>query len=169
MKRLLLLLPLLLFLRLTSIAQPVIKMRTTWDRPQVHVKFGEYTISFTIQHINKALQLIAEAGDSTNGTNCSLDTNGNYVVELYEGRTMIYGSRLQRLLHTELGAYLITAQRALIVKGKRKVIPEVIMEIEPPEMDLGIVYIRFYDPANHKLVFAGSMRKDMYNKDLGLD
>lgn len=168
MKRFVLLLP-LLFILLPGMAQPAIKMRTMWDRPQVHVKFGDYTLSFTINHINKALQLIAESGDSTNGTNCGLDTNGNYIVEIYEGRTMMYGSRIQRLMHTELGAYLITAKRAYITRGKHKVVHEVIVDIEPPEMDLGIVYVRFYDPANHKLVFAGSMRKDMFNRDLGLD
>jgi hypothetical protein len=167
MKRLLLLFP--LFISCACVAQPVVKMRTMWDRPQVHVKFDDYIVSFTIKDINKALVLMAETGDSTYGTNCRLDTNGTYLVELYEGHSLVYQNQLQRLLHTDIGAFLLSAKHAYIVRGKHKVVPEVIMDIEPPEVDLGFVYIRFYDPKSKKLLFAGSMRRDMYNKDLGID
>jgi hypothetical protein len=150
-------------------AQPVVKMRTMWDRPQVHVKFEGYTISFTIKDINEALALIAETGDSTYGVDCGLDTNANYVVDLYPGRNMIYGTALQKMLHNDLGAFLITAKRAYIVSGKRREVSEVIVDVEPPEMDMNLLDIKFYDPRNKKLVFWGTMRKDMYNRDLGLD
>ena len=140
-----------------------------WDRPQVHVVFQDYTISFTIKDINKALALLAETGDSTNGTDCGLDTNANYITEIYPGMRMDYRNKLQQLMHRELGAFLISAKHAYIVNHKRRQVPEVIMDIEPQDGDLDIVYIKFYDPRNNKLLFSGSMHSSMYNKDLGID
>ena len=126
----------------TTQAQRTIQLRNLWTRPQVHVLFQGYSISFTIKDIDKALQLLAETGDTTYGTTCGLDTSGDYVVELFPGLKMEYRKPLQILMQKAVGAFLISA---------------------------GHAYIIFTDPNNDNMIFAGMMAADMYRKDLGID
>ena len=153
----------------STFAQYNVQLRNLWAKPQVHVLFGSYTISFTIKDINKALVLIAETGDSTHPLTSGLDEAVTYTTELYPDSRMEYHIVLQPLLQNAVGAFLLTAGHAEIKKGKRKKLKEItiiIEDITPGEAD---VEVKVYDPANKKLIFMGRMRSDMYNKDLGID
>jgi hypothetical protein len=168
MKSILLLLPALVF-SFTVAAQRTIKMRGMWDRPQVHASFEGHIISFRIEDINKALSMMYDMGHTKYGTHCSLDTAGDYYVEIYRNFDMEYKSPLQPILQRGVGAYLISAGRAYIQNTRNKKIPEVRLDIQPMIQETEDVFMRFYDPVTKKMVFAGSMKADMYNKDLGLD
>ncbi|MES2701846.1 MAG: hypothetical protein V4649_04360 [Bacteroidota bacterium] len=141
-----------------------------WDHPQVHVLFNGYTLSFTIKDINKALSLLAETGDSTYGTSCGLDSATDFVCEIINASGMEYTSRLQQMLHREVVSYLLLSRRGHIQDRRHKHIKEIIADKQVLQAgDLDILYIKFYDPRNNKLLFFGSMRTDMYYKDMGLD
>ncbi len=153
----------------TILAQRPVQMRTMWQRPQVHVLFNGYTISFTIKDINKALVLLYETGDHTYGTSCGLDTAGDYVIELYAGMRMEYRNPQQRMMQQGIGAFLLGTGHALVQNKKHKKVMSVNKDIEPLiEGQTGTVY-KFYDPQNGMLFFYGVMPADMYTKDIGLD
>jgi hypothetical protein len=164
-----LLLLLMIILSSTAFAQHTVKMRNLWARPQVHVMFGTYTVSFTIKDINRALSLLAEAGDSTYGMSCGLDTGKNYFIELFPGIHNEYRNSLQRLLQNGIGAFLITAGRAQIINEKHKKILAVISDVQPVVDGLKNTYVTFYDPNTDKMVFSGRMIALMYHKDVGID
>lgn len=164
------LLVLLIFtVSLSSIAQHSVQMRNLWMEPQVHVLFEGYTISFTIKDINRALELLSETGDTTFGAISGLDTAGNYNVELYRGLHQEYHNKLQPLLQKGVGAFLLTAGHAYIENARRKKVPAIITDIQPLIEGVDVTTIKFYDPANNKLIFEGTMDAGMYNKDLGID
>ncbi len=156
-------------LPVSLIAQRTTQMRNIWTRPQVHVLFQGYTLSFTIHDINKALALLAETGDSTYGTSCGLDTSGDYIVELYPGLRMEYRKPLQAVLQKGVGAFLLLAGHAYIEDKRHKPVRSVISDIKPPSRGVDDAYILFTDPKNDNPLFAGQMAAEMYNKDLGLD
>jgi len=152
-----------------SFAQRTVQIRHLWSRPQVHIAFEGYTVSFTIKDINKALRLLAETGDSTFGTSCGLDTLGDFYVELYSGNHMEYHNKLQPLLQQGIGAFLLSAGHADIKNKRHKLVQAITMNIIPPVGDEPVVYIVFYDPDTGDRIFSGKMDTAMYNKDLGLD
>lgn len=156
-------------LSFTVFAQRIVKMRTMWDRPQVHVHFEGYTVSFRVQDINKALGMLYETGVKKYGTNCMLDTAGTYPLQLNRDLRLQYRSGIEPIMHKAIGAYLITAGRAYIQNRRGKRIAELEMDIQPLILETNEVFIMFYDKKTKKLVFAGSMPADMYNKDMGLD
>lgn len=149
-------------------AQRVVKMRTMWDRPQVCVIFGEYKLYFTIQHIDKALALMAEMGDSTFGRSCGLDTAGSYTIELHPGLKNVYINPLQKLMQQGVGAFLLSSGRALVTTRKKK-LDNILMDIQPVGDTDDDAYILFYDPRHHSVLFTGKMAVNMYKKDIGLD
>ncbi len=153
----------------TTQAQRTIQLRNLWTRPQVHVLFQGYSISFTIKDIDKALQLLAETGDTTYGTTCGLDTSGDYVVELFPGLKMEYRKPLQILMQKAVGAFLISAGHAYIENPKHKIVRAVVSDIKPISPGADDAYIIFTDPNNDNMIFAGMMAADMYRKDLGID
>ena len=150
-------------------AQRTIQMRTLWIKPQVHVLFGGYTISFTIKDINKALALLATIGDSTFDLSSGLDTASDYAVELYPGTSTQFRNKLEPLLQNGVGAFLLSAGHAYIKNKKHKTIKEVIMNIQPLDPGVKDAYIIFYDPKNNAMLFSGKMNADMYNQDLGIN
>ena len=165
-------LPLLLFALILPVlvsAQRTIAMRNIWTRPQVHVLFQGYTLSFTIKDIDKALLLLAETGDSTFGTACGLDTTGDYVIELFPGLRMEYRKPLQAIMQKGVGAFLLEAGRSYIEDQKHRPVRSVISDVKPPSRGVNDAYILFTDPRNDNPLFCGSMSADMYHKDLGLD
>ena len=89
-------------------AQRTVQMRTLWIEPQVHVVFGNYTVSFTIKDIDRALQLLAETGDTTYGISSGLDTNKNYNIELYPGTKTEYITKLEPMIQRGIGAFLLS-------------------------------------------------------------
>ena len=151
------------------LAQHTIQMRQLWTRPQVHILFEGYTVSYTIKDIDKALKLLAETGDTTFGTSCRLDTAGDFYAELYSGNHMEYHNSLQPLLQQGIGAFLLSAGHADIKNSRHKTVPAVTMNIIPPVGDEQQVYVVFYDPDTGDRVFTGKMAVAMYNKDLGLE
>ena len=153
----------------TTLAQRTIPLRNLWTRPQVHVLFQGYSISFTIKDIDKALQLLAETGDTTYGTTCGLDTSGDYVVELFPGLKMEYRKPLQILMQKAVGAFLISAGHAYIENPKHKIVRAVVSDIKPISPGVDDAYIIFTDANNDNMIFAGMMAADMYHKDLGID
>ncbi len=108
------------FLSCFTVPQHTVQIRNLWEKPQVHVLFEGYTISFTIKDINKALQLLAETGDSTYGLESPFDTNKNYNFELYPGTRMEYHTQVQPMLQNGVGAFLLTAGHAEIRNEKQK-------------------------------------------------
>jgi hypothetical protein len=157
---------------LPSFAQRTIQMRNLWTRPQVHVLFQGYIVSFTIKDINRAMELLLETGDSTFGTTCGLDTAGNYIVELYPGLHQEYHNRTQALMQRGVGAFLLTAGHAYIENTalkKHKKIPAIIADIKPLLDGMDVTTVKFYDPATSTLLFDGIIPAAMYNRDLGID
>ena len=153
----------------SAFGQRTIQLRNLWIRPQVHVLFQGYSISFTIKDIDKALQLLAETGDATYGTSCGLDTAGDYVVELFPGLKMEYRNSLQILMQKAVGAFLISAGHAYIESPRHKIVRAVVSDIRPVSRGVDDAYIIFTDPNNDNTIFTGMMAADMYHKDLGID
>ena len=156
-------------LSFSSFAQHPIQMSNLWMKPQVHVLFNGYTVSFTIKDINKALALLAETGDTIYGTTSGLDTAGNYFVELYPGLHQEYINKLQPLLQKGVGTFLLTARHAYIENSRHKKVSVILSDIQPLIEGEDITTVKFYDPENNKLIFEGVLDAAMYNKDLGID
>ena len=152
-----------------SFSQRTIQLRTIWTRPQVHVIFEGYMVSFTIKDIDKALALLYETGDHTYGRSCGLDTAGDYTVELYPGFRMEYQFPLQPLIQRGVGAFLLSTGHALVQNKKHKKLTTVTTDLEPLTEGDQQTVIKFYDPKTGKILFYGVMAADMYTKDIGLD
>jgi hypothetical protein len=150
-------------------AQRTMRLRNLWTKPQVHVLFEGYTVSFTIKDINKALELLSETGDTTFGTTSRLDTAKEHFLELYRGTRQEYRNRLQPLMQRGVGPFLLTAGRAYIENTKHKKVTDIIVDIQPIIPGTDQVMILFYDPKTKSLLFSGMMQADMYKKDLGID
>lgn len=150
-------------------AQHPVPLRNLWMRPQVHVVFNEYTLSFTIRDIDKSLGFLASIGDTTYGMQCGLDTGKNYVYELYPGTHTEYKFPMQPLLQNGVGCFLLTAGHAVVQNKKHKALREIIVDIDPLEPGDTIAMISFYDPKTKKMVFQGKMATRLYKKDLGID
>ncbi len=151
-----------------SLAQHTVALRNLWQKPQVHVQFNDYTISFSIKDINRSLQLLSGLGDFTYGTTSGLDTALDYPMELYMGK-MQYKTRLQELLHNEVAAFLLTAGHAEVRNKKQKLLKEINVEVTIPSIGEDATVVTAYDPKNNKMIFWGTMKADMYHQDLGID
>lgn len=160
---------LLLFISCPTFAQKTTTLRNLWARPQVHVLFRGYTISFSLRDINRALELLTETGDYTYGTKCILDTGGNYAIELFEGTKTEYKNPLQPLIQNGVGAFLLTGGHAQIENTKHKQLTMVEVEIEGADNGENFAFIHVYDPKTKTLIFSGKMAVNMYNKDMGID
>ena len=169
MKRIALLVWLLILCACSAHAQRTIALRNLWCQPQVHVQSGSYTISFSIKDINRALELLAETGDSTFGTTSGLDTAKAYSTELFPGNRVQYQNKLQPLLQQGVGAYLLSAGKAIVENDRGKKLAEVKMDIQPIVDGGDQRYFIFYDTRNNKILFSGYMNTDLYGKDMGLD
>ena len=153
----------------SSFAQRTIQLRTLWEPPQVHVLFQGYTLSFTIKDINRAVELLVEAGDTTFGTTSGLDTARNYVIELYPGLRQQYHSRIEFLMQKGLGAFLLDAGHAIIENPKHKKIKNIESDMKPLIPGEVVTNVKFYDPVKGFLIFEGTIETSLYNKDLGID
>ena len=158
-----------LFFPVLCFSQRTIKLCNLWAKPQVHVKFGDYYLSFKIKDINKALELMAKTGDSSFGLTSRLDESARYAIALYPGLDMEYRDRLQPLMQKGVGVFLLLAGHAEIRKGKRKVLHEIIADMRPVRNDAIYAYVNFFDPKTNAMIFSGRMNVAMYNQDLGLD
>jgi hypothetical protein len=152
-----------------AFAQHTVHLRTLWEKPQVHVLFEGYTLSFSIKDIDKALLLLAESGDTTFGVSSRLDTNIHHNIELYPGSRMQYNNRLQPLMQNGVGAFLLAAGHAGIISKKRKKLKEITIDIGDLAPGEDVVVVTAFDPKNKKMIFWGKMKADLYNKDLGID
>jgi hypothetical protein len=152
-----------------AFAQREVLIKNLWARPQVHVLFEGYSVSFTIKDINKALSLLAGTGDTTYGTVCALDTSGNYYAELYSGTKQQYHNSLQPLLQNGVGVFLLSKGHGYIVDKKHNIISKMTMDIVPPLGEETVTYVTFYDPKTGARIFAGKMDMGMINMDLGIE
>ena len=168
MKRVTLVL-LTLLLSCSAFGQRTVPLRNLWTRPQVHVWFEGYKLSFSIKDIDRALELLAETGDTTYGLTSGLDTASNYTVELMSGTKMEYRNDLQHMLQNNIGTFLLTAGHAEIMNARHKRLTDIIMDIQPLHDGDDMAYIVFYDPKSKKILFTGRMAADMYKKDLGIE
>ena len=153
----------------SSFAQRTVKIRNLWAKPQVHVLFQGYTLSFTIKDINRAIVLLAETGDSTYWNSVRLNDKMQYTLELYPGSRTEYRTELQPLIQKGVGAFLLTAGHAVIKRKRHKKLEEILVDIGTRGVGENDILITVYDPKNRKMVFQGRMKADMYNKDLGID
>ncbi len=144
-------------------------MRNIWTRPQVHVLFQGYIISFTIKDINRAMELLQETGDTTYGKSCGLDTAGNFVLEFFPGFHQEYHSKLQWLMQTGVGAFLLSAGLAFIETERHKKVPAIVADMVPLMDGVEFTAFKFYDPKTKTMLFDGLMAAGMYNKDMGID
>jgi hypothetical protein len=150
-------------------AQRTIRLRTMWARPQVHVLFEGYVVSFTIKDIDKALVLLDETGDHTYGRSCGLDTNGDYLIELYPGLRTEYLNPLQPIIQRAVGAFLLSSGHAYVQNKKHRKLKTITTDIEPIVGGEKETVIKFYDPKKGKILFYGVLPAAMYTKDIGLD
>jgi hypothetical protein len=153
---------------LNASAQRTVKLRNLWSRPQVHVVFHGYTLSFTLKDIDKTLALLTETGDSLYGTTSGLDTAGNYVVEVFSGTKTQYKNPVQPLMQNGVGVFLLLAGHAYIQNPRHRKVTEIVANIQPTPQS-GEAFIMFYDPKNKELLFSGKMNGELYNKDLGIE
>ncbi len=144
-------------------------LRNLWAKPQVHILFNNYTLSFTIRDINRALQLLTEAGDSTFGITSRLDTNKKYTIELLPDIRTLYHDQLQVMMQNAVATYLLTAKRALITNPKQKTISTIELEIITPETGENYIYLNVYDPKTKAKIFTGKMPINLYDMDIGID
>ena len=152
--------------------QKTVPIRNLWTQPQVHISFKEYTVSFSIRDIDRALELLVATGDYTFGTKSNLDTTKNYSIELFNDLHTEYKSDIQPLIQNCMGTFLLTKGLAVVTtpKGKKqKVLKSMLMDFEDVDTGETSVYIHFYDPENHHLLFTGKMPVNMYNQDMGID
>lgn len=150
----------------SAFGQRPIKLNRLWTKPQVHVLFGGYKLSFTIKNINRTYELLNEVGDSTWGRTSGLDTAKQYTVELYASH-LEYKNRLQVVMQHAVGTFLLSAGQAQ-VRYKRRRLKSILMDIQPVAPDGNTVRILFYDPKNNKMIFSGDMPVDMYRQDIGI-
>jgi hypothetical protein len=153
----------------TAQAQRNIQMRNMWHRPQVHVLFEGYVVSFTIRDIDRALLLLCGTGDSTFGCKSGLDTAKDYKVELFSGVRMEYRNRMQHIIQNGVGAFLLLSGHAYIENSKSKQLHLIIADIQEFPRGVSDAFIKFTDPKDGKRIFTGRMSADMYNRDLGID
>ncbi len=153
----------------TVFAQRTIKLNNLWAKPEVHVLFQGYTLSFTIKDVNKAVALLAETGDSSFGTSTQLDTSRSYDSELFPGVRTQYRYWLQPLIQNGVGSFLLLAGHAEIANPRHRKLSTIIADIQPVERDDSFARVNFYDPRNNHLLFSGRMNVDLYNRDLGID
>jgi len=150
-------------------AQRTVKLHNLWAKPQVHVLFEGYTLSFKIKDINRTIELLNEIGDTTYGITSGLDTLRQFPIELYPGLKLQYRNTLQPLVQRGVGCFLLLSGQAYIVNKKKKKLKEIVANILPVKGDDELAYVNFYDPKNNKLLFSGCMPVGLYNKDLGID
>ncbi len=150
-------------------AQHPVTLRNLWARPQVHVVFNEYILSFKIRDIDKALGFLREIGDSTYPATCGLDTAKDFAYELYPGQHTEFRYPMQPLLQNGVGAFLLTAGHAVVINKKKKALSEIIVDIDPPESGDTATLVTCYDPKTNKMIFQGKMSMDIYKRDLGID
>lgn len=150
-------------------AQRTVKLHNLWAKPQVHVLFEGYTLSFKIKDINRTIELLNEIGDTTFGTTSGLDTLRHFALELYPGLRLQYRNALQPLMQRGVGCFLLLSGQAYIINKNKKKLKEIVANILPVKGDDELAYVNFYDPKNNKLLFSGCMPVGLYNKDLGID
>jgi hypothetical protein len=150
-------------------AQRTVKLHNLWAKPQVHVLFEGYTLSFKIKDINRTIELLNEIGDTTYGITSGLDTLRQFPIELYPGLKLQYRNTLQPLVQRGVGCFLLLSGQAYIVNKKKKKLKEIVANIVPVKGDDELAYVNFYDPKNNKLIFSGCMPIGLYNRDLGID
>ncbi|GAA4462154.1 hypothetical protein GCM10023093_08200 [Nemorincola caseinilytica] len=151
----------------TLLAQSTVRLHNLWARPQVHVLFGEYRLSFKIKDIDRTLQILADIGNRTWGPSSGLDTNRQYSIELYADRQE-YRGRFERMMHQAVATFLLSAGQAEVRHGRKR-LHSVIMEVQPVRQDDMMARIKFFDPKKHRLIYSGTMPVDMYNRDIGID
>jgi hypothetical protein len=154
----------------TSQAQKTIEMRTLWQKPQVHVIYGDYVISFTIKDIDKTLRLLAESGDNRFPTACGLDTGTDHTVQLLADVTrQEYRSNLQILLQDGVGCFLIYSGHAFIQNKKHKPVRSILADEQPPIGDVKETYLEFYNAKTNERLFSGRIFYELHGRDLGID
>ncbi len=153
----------------TLYAQHPVKIRNLWTRPQVHVFFEGYKVSFAIRDINKTLALLRQAGDSTHASVCKLDTAKDYNYALMHGTDLQYRDAMEPFIQNLVGPFLLTAGRAVVESGRHKVLKEIIVDIQYTSLGGDTVFVEFFDPANNKRIFSGMMPVAIYGMDLGID
>ncbi len=150
-------------------AQRTVKLHNLWAKPQVHVLFEGYTLSFKIKDINRTIEILNEIGDTTYGITSGLDTLRQYPLELYSGLKLQYRNALQPLMQRGVACFLLLSGQAHIVNIRKKKLKEIVANILPVKGDDELAYVNFYDPINNKLLFSGCMPIGLYNRDLGID
>lgn len=152
-----------------SFAQKTIPIRNIWADPQVHALFQGYEVSFSVKDINRALLLLTERGIKKFGSTSGLDTLKQYHIELYDGYRQEYHNTLQTTMQLGVGAFLLTKGRAVIRNPKHRKLKEITVDILPFVPGEYITTVKFYDPANKRLIFSGQIERSMLNADLGID
>lgn len=164
---------LLIFLVIISeagcFAQQTVKLCNLWAKPQVHVAFGDYYVSFKIKDIDKALSLMAATGDSSFGLTSRLDESIQYSLVLYPSLDIEYRNRLQPLMQRGVGVFLLLAGHAEVRRGRKKVLHEIVADMSKLSNDAKYTYVNFFDPKTNAIIFSGRMNTAMYNQDLGID
>jgi len=102
-------------------------------------------------------------------TKCTLDTSGNYFIELFDVSKPEYKTLIEPLIQNGVGSFLLTVGKAVIEDPKHKIMPNVELSIEGGEFSSEYYQIQVFDPKTKKLIYSGRMNTAMYNKDMGID
>lgn len=150
-------------------AQHNIHLRNLWVEPNIHIFFQGYTVSFALKDVNKAMYMQHfELGDVQLPTQCDLDSNKHHYFELFSSPNILYRNAMQEYLHVAIGCYLLGIGKAHILNPKKKLVPDIIEDVDPNE-NSPFLYIKYYDAKTHSLLFSGRMLRGMYHKDIGID
>ncbi len=164
------LIALLLLSTSQGVAQHSVHIRNLWMRPQVHIAFNGYVVSFTIRDIDKTLLLLGKLnGDTTLAQSCGLDTAGSYFYELLPGTRLQYHNPLQPVLQNLVGPYLLEKGLAIVENPKHKLLTDITADATQATLPSFPMFLNFYDPKTHALLFSGEIPPNLYQKDIGLD
>lgn len=150
-------------------AQKTVAIRNLWAKPEVHVLYQGYTVSFTIRDINRALELLSQNGIATYGSSSGLDTLKEHSLELYPGYRQEYRNVLQPMLQLGVGAFLLANGRAEVRDSRHKKLKSITMDILPFIEGEHVTDIKFFDPGSGKQLFNGRIAESMLHADLGID
>ncbi len=150
-------------------SQKTIPIRNLWTRAQVHILFKEYKLSFSVRDLDRAIELANGIGEFTYGVKSGLDTAKDHTIELLNDLHTEYRMELEPMMQNCIGTFLLTKGLVVVENAKHKKLKAILMDYEDADTGETDIYIHFYDPTNHHLIFSGKMPINMYNQDMGID
>ncbi|NDC39957.1 MAG: hypothetical protein EBZ77_00130 [Chitinophagia bacterium] len=164
-----LILLLLLLCTSSAVAQRIVTTRNLWVRPEVHITFNGYTLSFALKDINKTLKLLESDGTPYTDAQLKLDTGQQYAVELYPGLRMEYQFPVQALIQNVTGAYLMSIGKVEIKDPRQRVVTSFILDVDYDSHGASQYLVTCFDTRRKTMIFQGRLPASLLNRDIGID